>query len=98
MSLGRRGAVVVTVVAAVSVLAAPASGTTFTKYTVSNSSRSNIALSSSTVTVPSYTAPPDAHQVGTTDLLDTSDSRFVNASTQMGLGSAVVVELPGRSV
>jgi len=65
-------------------LAAPASGTTFTKYTVSNSSRSNIALSSSTVTVPSYTAPPDAHQVGTTDLLDTSDSRFVNASTQNG--------------
>jgi hypothetical protein len=65
-------------------LAAPTSGTTFTKYSVTNSSRSNIGLTSSTVTVPSYSVPPGAHQMGTTDLLDTSDSRFVNASTQNG--------------
>jgi hypothetical protein len=65
-------------------LAAPTSGTTFTKYTVTNSSRSNIGLTSSTITVPNYTIPPDAPQSGTTDKLDTSDCRFVNASTQNG--------------
>src|SRR5438045_6343474 len=36
------------------------------------------------ITVPSYSVPPDAHQPGTTKLLDSSDSRFVNASTQSG--------------
>ncbi len=67
-------------------IAAPPSGTTFTKYTMTNSSHpGSTALVSSTVTVPSYTIPPDAHQSGTTDLLDTSDSRFVNASTQNGI-------------
>jgi len=66
-------------------LAAPPSGTTFTKYTLTNSSRPNgTALVSSAATVPSYSVPPDAHQSGTTNLLDTSDSRFVNASTQNG--------------
>jgi hypothetical protein len=66
-------------------LAAPTSGTTFTKYTVTNSSHpASTALVPATVTVPSYSIPPDAHQSGTTNTLDTSDSRFVNASTQNG--------------
>jgi hypothetical protein len=66
-------------------LAAPTSGTTLTKYTLTCSSHPNCtALVASTVPVPFYGIPPDAHQSGTTDLLDTSDSRFVNASTQSG--------------
>jgi hypothetical protein len=67
-------------------IAAPTSGTTFTKYTMTNSSHpASTALVSSTVTVPSYSVPPAAHQSpATSDLLDTSDSRFVNASTQNG--------------
>ena len=66
-------------------IAAPPSGTTLTKYTVTNSSHpASTALVSSSITVPSYNVPPGAHQVGTTNLLDTSDSRFVNASTQNG--------------
>jgi hypothetical protein len=66
-------------------IAAPPSGTTLTKYTATNTSRpSSTRLVRSTVTVPSYTVPPNAHQSGTAQLLDTSDSRFVNASTQNG--------------
>ena len=66
-------------------LAAPPSGTTLTKYTLTCSSHPDCtALVASGVTVPSYTVPPGAHQSGTTDLLDTLDSRFVNASTQNG--------------
>ncbi|MGI8432383.1 MAG: hypothetical protein ACR2II_01415 [Chthoniobacterales bacterium] len=66
-------------------LAAPSSGTTFTKYTMTNSSRpGSTAMVASSVTVPSYSVPPSAHQSGTGVLLDTSDSRFVNASTQNG--------------
>lgn len=34
------------------------------------------------VDVPDYAVPPDARQRGTTQKLDTSDRRFVNASTQ----------------
>lgn len=36
------------------------------------------------VPVTSYSVPPDATQPGTSNTLDTSDSRFVNASTQLG--------------
>src|SRR5947207_2293070 len=66
-------------------IAAPPSGTTFSKYTVTNTSRAGISLTGPvSITVPSYSVPPSAHQPGTTKLLDTSDSRFVNASTQSG--------------
>jgi len=66
-------------------IAAPTSGTSFSKYTVTNTSRAGISLTGPvSITVPSYSVPPDAHQPGTTKLLDTSDSRFVNASTQSG--------------
>jgi hypothetical protein len=66
-------------------IAAPPSGTTFSKYTVTNTSRAGIGLTGPvSITVPSYSVPPAAHQPGTTKLLDTSDSRFVNASTQSG--------------
>jgi hypothetical protein len=55
------------------------------KYTATNTSHaSSTRLVQSTVTVPSYGVPPDAHQSGTSQVLDTSDSRFVNASTQNG--------------
>ena len=67
-------------------IAAPSSGTTFSKYTATNTSRAfGMTLTGPvSITVPSYSVPPDAHQPGTTKLLDTSDSRFVNASTQSG--------------
>lgn len=66
-------------------IAAPASGSTVTKYMMTNSSHpASTALVASTIAVPAYNVPPGAHQFGTTDLLDTSDSRFVNASTQNG--------------
>ena len=66
-------------------IAAPTSGTTLSKYTVTNTSRAGVALTGPvSITVPSYSIPPSAHQPGTTKLLDTSDSRFVNASTQSG--------------
>jgi len=39
------------------------------------------------VPVPLYTLPPDAWQPGTGAVLDTLDSRFVNASTQIGSGA-----------
>lgn len=60
-------------------------GTTITKYTMRDSSRPNATtLVASSITVPAYTVPPNARQPGTTARLDTSDSRFVNASTQNG--------------
>ena len=66
-------------------IAAPPSGTTLTKYTATNTSRpSSTRVVQSSVTVPSYTVPPNARQPGTSQVLDTSDSRFVNASTQNG--------------
>lgn len=67
-------------------LAGPPSGSTLTMYTATNTSHpSSTALASSSITVGSYTVPPSAHQFGTTDLLDTLDARFVNASTQNGV-------------
>jgi hypothetical protein len=79
-------------------IAAPPSGTTLTKYTATNTSRpSSTRLVRSTVTVPSYTVPPNARQSGTNQVLDTSDSRFVNASTQNGtdLWQAHTIDLFG---
>jgi hypothetical protein len=67
-------------------IAAPPSGTTLSKYTATDTSKGfdiNLAGPDS-ITVPSYSVPPSAHQPGTTKLLDTSDSRFVNVSTQNG--------------
>ena len=66
-------------------IAAPTSGNALTKYTMTNSSHpASIALTQSSIPVTAYSVPPNAHQFGTTDLLDTSDSRFVNVSTQNG--------------
>ena len=65
-------------------IAAPPSGTTLSKYTASNTSKATTLTGPVSITVPSYSVPPSAHQPGTTKLLDTSDSRFVNASTQSG--------------
>jgi len=67
-------------------LGAPPSGTTFRKYTALNTSNAfDITLSLTNVTVPAYSVPPDARQPGTAKRLDSSDSRFVNASTQNGV-------------
>ena len=66
-------------------IAAPPSGTTFSKYTATNTSKGTTLTGPVSITVPSYSVPPSAHQTGTSGkLLDTSDSRFVNASTQSG--------------
>ena len=66
-------------------IASPPSGTTFSKYTASNTSKATTLTGPVSITVPSYSVPPAAHQPGTSGkLLDTSDSRFVNASTQSG--------------
>ena len=65
-------------------IAAPPSGTTLSKYTATNTSKGTTLTGPVSITVPSYSVPPSAHQPGTTKLLDTSDSRFVNASTQSG--------------
>ncbi|MDQ3024661.1 MAG: hypothetical protein M3R04_09830 [bacterium] len=66
-------------------IAASPSGTVLRKYTLTNSSRINPTLTGPvSITVPAYTVPPNAPQPGTAQVLDTSDSRFVNASTQIG--------------
>src|SRR5438067_10451690 len=65
-------------------IAAPPSGTTFRTYTARDTSKAITLAGPVSITVPSYSVTPDAHQPGTTKLLDTSDSRFVNASTQSG--------------
>src|SRR5205823_4231604 len=67
-------------------IAAPASGTTFSKYTATNTSRAfgMTPTGPVSITVPSYSVPPDAHQPGTTNLLYTSDPRFVHDSTPRG--------------
>src|SRR5207244_8344716 len=66
--------------------AAPTEGTTLSKYRATNTSKTPTTLVGPVnVSVPAYTVPPSAHQPGTTKLLDTSDSRFVNASTQNGV-------------
>jgi hypothetical protein len=66
-------------------IAAPPSGTTLSKYIVRDTSKATTLTGPVSITVPSYSVPPSARQTGTSGkLLDTSDSRFVNASTQSG--------------
>jgi hypothetical protein len=56
-----------------------------TLYTLTNSAADPPTLTApAIIPVPAYTMPPNAPQPGTTATLDTSDSRFVNASTQIG--------------
>jgi hypothetical protein len=62
------------------------SGTTLHLYrgtNLSNPANATLVLQAN-VPVALYTAPPDAPQPGTAVLLDTSDRRFVNASSQVG--------------
>lgn len=80
------------------VVAARPGPTTVTKYTLENCSRPNgTTLAASTITVPAFAVPPNAPQPGTSDLLDTSDARFVNASTQNGdsLWNVHAIDLSG---
>ena len=54
-------------------------------YTLTGSGSSTPTLYAPVnINVGTYPAPPDAAQPGTTKLIDTSDRRFVNASTQIG--------------
>lgn len=50
---------------------------------LSNPSQATLTLQGN-VAVGAYSAPPNARQPGTTQLLDSLDGRFLNASTQMG--------------
>lgn len=66
-------------------VAAGQSGNRITIYRVKYDSKCvPKRVTKSTVTVPAYSLPPNATQPGTSKTLDTSDSRFVNASTQIG--------------
>jgi len=66
-------------------VSAPGSGTTITKLGFKDTDRDPPTLTQNvSITVPSYSIPPSAHQPGTTATLDTSDSRFVDSSTQVG--------------
>ncbi len=66
-------------------LAAPVSGNTLTKLTMTNPSRPNgTTLVSSSVPVDPYTMPAPAPQPGTDVTLSTLDSRFANNTTQVG--------------
>jgi hypothetical protein len=64
-------------------VAADVADTKVTFYTLQNSATSP-ALITSTIPVPAYSAPPNAPQPATTVRLDSGDSRFVNAGTQVG--------------
>jgi hypothetical protein len=55
-----------------------------TLYNLNHSSRSAPTLTVSAIGVPLYTVPPPAAQPGTTNKLDTLDSRFLSYSTQAG--------------
>jgi hypothetical protein len=66
-------------------IAAPPNSNALRKYTLRDSSRVPATLSGPVnIPVPAYSIPRDARQFGTPVLLDTSDGRFVNASTQIG--------------
>ncbi len=70
-------------------IAAQPSGSTLQLYTMTNTSRPNGTTLTGPVNVPvsSYSVPPSAPQPGVscpTDCLDTSDSRFISYSTQLG--------------
>jgi hypothetical protein len=72
--------------AATFLIAAPPNSNALRKYTLRDSSRvPGVTLFGPVnIPVPAYSIPRDARQFGTTDLLDTSDGRFENASTQIG--------------
>jgi hypothetical protein len=64
---------------------APPSGSAITVYTLVNSNvPASASISASVINVPAYTLPPNAGQPGTANLIDSSDSRFINAGTQVG--------------
>jgi hypothetical protein len=64
---------------------APASGSTVTKYTMTDSSRPNdTRLFAATIPVEAYSFPPSAPQRNTPALIETGDARFQNTSTQIG--------------
>ena len=71
-------------------VAAPPNSNTIRKYTLRNASQPNgTTLALSNILVPAYSVPPDALQpapctTANSNKLDTSDGRFVNASTQIG--------------
>jgi hypothetical protein len=66
-------------------IAAPPSGSSLQLYTLCDASTDGITLTGPVnVPVPAYQMPPSAQQSGCSDVLDTGDSRFVNASTQTG--------------
>ncbi|WP_157267596.1 hypothetical protein [Azohydromonas aeria] len=70
-------------------ISAPSGGSALRLYTMRDSSRNpGVSLTGPvSITVPAYALPPDAQQcggVGTAEMLDTLDARFVNASTQSG--------------
>ncbi|MFN3531378.1 MAG: hypothetical protein ACK41Q_02530 [Candidatus Brocadia sp.] len=64
-------------------LVAATSSGVITKYTLTYPGGIP-TLASSTIKVPAYSVPPNAKQPGTTETLDTSDMRFINAGTQIG--------------
>lgn len=66
-------------------ISAPTSASAFPIYAMTNSSHpGSTALVSSSITVPGYTMPRQAHQPGTTKTLDTANNSFLNHSTQNG--------------
>lgn len=75
-------------------------GTTIFKYRLQNSSNPDQqTLTLSTITVPAFALPPNIPQPGTNVLLDSGDSRFRNAGTQIGasLFQIHAVSFSGRS-
>jgi hypothetical protein len=88
-------------------LQAPQGGNFVRKYTLTNAAYPDTqALSVVTISVPSYSIPPDARQPGVTNRLDTLDARFGNWSTQINdsifnthcvaMNSASVGVVPGN--
>lgn len=67
-------------------LIAASGGSTLSLYALTNSSRPNATELTGPVdiAVPEYSVPPPAPQPDTDAVLDTNDTRFVNASTQVG--------------
>lgn len=55
-----------------------------TLYALQGSGTATPVLYTSYIPVPTFAIPPYAVQPGTSQMLDTSDARFVNASTQIG--------------
>jgi hypothetical protein len=69
-------------------IAAPPAGGALQMYSLREAGRAGVTLTGPVaIPVPAYNMPPAAQQPGTSDpnnRLDTSDSRFVNASGQVG--------------